>query len=135
MECDLQTQLGVRWSQTWKADAHADRSDIGWWERHWSFMRAIAVGASERPALRMRSTRSMKLIVSYTRLVSPNSSGHPRQAARVKRLLTARSAGLRFGVTTRKPVPPFGSFASVPWTTLISVHRTFTFSRPPSSLG
>jgi len=96
-------------------------------------MLAIAVGASVRPAPRMRSTLSMKPIVSCKRPVNPNSSGRPRRAARVRRLLAARRAGLRFGVTTRKPVPPFGSSASVPWTTLISVHRTFTFSRPPKS--
>ena len=45
-------------------------------------MLAIAVGASVRPAPRMRSTLSMKPIVSYTRPVNPNSSGRPRRAAK-----------------------------------------------------
>ena len=38
---------------------------------------------------------------------------------------------LRFGSTTREPVPPFGSSVPAPWTTLTSAHRTFMFSKQP----
>jgi len=41
---------------------------------------------------------------------TPSASGKGQKIARCP------TCPMRFGVTTRKPVPPFGSSASVPWT-------------------
>ena len=96
-------------------------------------MLATAVGASVRPAPRMRSTLSMKPIVWYTRPLNPNSSGRPRRAARVRRLLAARRARLRFGVTTRKPVPPFAGSCGQKHSKLNPSYRLFAAAHESAS--
>jgi hypothetical protein len=62
-------------------------------------------------------------------VVTPSASGKGQKIARCP---TCRVA---VGATTRKQVPLSGSSASARWITLMSVRRTSTFSRPPSSRG
>jgi len=57
-------------------------------------------------------------------IVTPSASGKGQRIARCPTC-----------ATTRKRVPPSGSSASAPWTILISVRRTSTFSLPPSCHG
>src|SRR6266567_9579897 len=59
-------------------------------------------------------------------ILTPSASGKGQKIARCP---TCRVA---IWSNYRKPVPPSASSASARWTTLMSVRRTSTFSRPPS---
>jgi hypothetical protein len=62
-------------------------------------------------------------------VVTPSASGKGQKIA--------RCPACRVAVWSNYPqaVPPSGSSVSAPWTILVSVRRTSTFSRPPSSRG